>query len=81
MWWPPLLVLSERGAHAVAAWLQGGLGLSADDVCKMVKRNPAILSCSIVHNLRPKFGYAVEREELYLYGRHYFYVLPTMCIR
>lgn len=54
--WPALLSLSKRGPHAVASWLQGGLGLSAEDVGKMIKKNPAMVSCSIVHNLRPKLG-------------------------
>lgn len=52
--WPALLSLSKRGPHAVASWLQGGLGLSAEDVGRMIKKNPAMVSCSIVHNLRPK---------------------------
>ncbi|CAN0334355.1 unnamed protein product, partial [Ectocarpus fasciculatus] len=52
--WPALMSLSKRGPHAVASWLQGGLGLSADDVGKMIRKNPAIVACSIVHNLRPK---------------------------
>ncbi|CAN0501839.1 unnamed protein product [Laminaria digitata] len=54
MRWPPLLTVTETGPHAVSSWLQGGLGLSSDDVGKMVKRNPSIVCCSIVHNLRPK---------------------------
>lgn len=55
---PSLLSLSERGPHAVASWLQGGLGLSGDDVGKMVRRNPAIVGYSIVHTLRPKLRQA-----------------------
>eukprot|EP00904_Undaria_pinnatifida_P012613 jgi/Undpi1/8482/HiC_scaffold_25.g10949.m1 len=54
MRWPPLLTVTDAGPHAVSSWLQGGLGLSSDDVGKMVKRNPSIVCCSIVHNLRPK---------------------------
>lgn len=52
--WPTLLSLSKHGPHAVASWLQGGLGLSADDVGKMIKKHPPIVAYSIVHNLRPK---------------------------
>lgn len=58
--WPALLSLSNRGPHAVASWLQGGLGLSAEDVGKMIKKNPAMVSCSIVHNLRPKLRCVVD---------------------
>lgn len=60
--WPALLSLSKRGPHAVASWLQGGLGLSAEDVGKMIKKNPAMVSCSIVHNLRPKLRYVAVRS-------------------
>ncbi|CAM9978665.1 unnamed protein product, partial [Ectocarpus sp. 12 AP-2014] len=42
--WPALMSLSKRGPHAVASWLQGGLGLSADDVGKMIRKNPAIVA-------------------------------------
>lgn len=52
--YPALLKLTSRGPHAVSSWLQGGLGVSADDVAKMVRRYPHVVSHSIVDNLRPK---------------------------
>lgn len=77
--WPALLSLSKRGPHAVASWLQGGLGLSAEDVGKMIKKNPAIVSCSIVYNLRPKLrcvaGAVVFLVQEVVFSRKPFQVL------
>ncbi|CAM9110496.1 unnamed protein product, partial [Scytosiphon promiscuus] len=62
--WPALLSLSKQGPHAVASWLQGGLGLSADDVGKMIKKHPPIVAYSIVHNLRPKLRWLQQEAGL-----------------
>lgn len=52
---PDLLKITQRGAHAVSSWLQGGLGLTVDHVAKMFRLHPTLLAYSVVDNLRPKF--------------------------